>query len=293
MAVTQIVEHPSLDAVRDGLKDELGNLGYREGQTLAWTWQTAQGNPATAAQIARQFAGAKPEVVVGISTPSAQAIAAAAPQIPLVFTAVTDPVAAKLVPSLEKPGGMITGVSDLTPIAKHLDLIQQITPQVKRLGVLYNAGEANSVALVALLKQAAPARQLNLVEATATNSGGVSSAAQSLVGKVDAIYVPTDNTIASALEAVLKVGIDNKVPVYAGDSDSVKRGAIATLSFDYLALGRDTARIVDRILKGEKPGSIPVVTPSQLDLAVNLKSAELMGVQVPDSLVKQAKNVIR
>jgi putative tryptophan/tyrosine transport system substrate-binding protein len=297
IAVTQIVEHPSLDAVRDGIKEELGRLGYTEGKTLKWTWQSAQGNPATAAQIAQQLVGEAPDVLVGISTPSAQAVMNSAGQrggkIPVVFAAVTDPVGAKLVQSLEKPGGIATGVTDLSPVGKHLALIQEILPKAKTIGVVYNAGEPNSVALLKLLKQEAPKLKLTIVEATATNTATVATAAQNLVGQVDAIYVPTDNTVASALESVIQVGRQNKLPVFAGDNDSVKRGAIASLSFDYRELGRETAQIVDRVLKGEAPGTIPVVVPQKLDLVVNPPAAQAMGVTLPQSLLSRAKTVLK
>lgn len=149
VAVTQIVEHPSLDAARQGLKDELAEAGFKEGETLKWQWQSAQGNPTTATQIATQFVGENPDVIVAISTPSAQAIASATSTIPLVFSAVTDPKSANLVSNLAKPGGNITGVSDFAPIAKQLDFIREITPKAQRIGVLYNAGEANSTAAIA------------------------------------------------------------------------------------------------------------------------------------------------
>jgi putative tryptophan/tyrosine transport system substrate-binding protein len=292
VAVTQIVEHPALNAVRDGLKAELAAQGYDVDKTLKWQWQSAQGNPATATQIARKFVGESPDAIVAISTPSAQAIAAATPKIPIIFSAVTDPVGAKLVVNLDKPSGNVTGVSALTPIGQHLDLIAKITPNAKRIGVIYNAGEANSITLVKLLKQEAPDRKMTIEEVTVSNSSGVSTAAQSLIGKVDAIYIPTDNTVASALESVLQVGIKNQIPVYAGDNDSVTRGAIASLSFDYFELGKETARLVIRVFKGESPGEIAVVVPQKLELHVNAKSAAAMGVKVPEAVLKAAAKVI-
>ncbi len=292
IAVTQIVEHPSLNAVRDGLKAELASQGYEADKTLKWQWQSAQGNAATATQIARKFVGDEPDVIVAISTPSAQAMAAATPKIPLIFSAITDPIGAKLVVNLDKPSGNVTGVSALAPVGKHLDLIAKITPKVKRIGVIYNAGEANSVTLVRLLKEEASDRKLTIAEATVANSSGVSTAAQSLIGKVDAIYIPTDNTVASALESVLQVGIKNQIPVYAGDNDSVARGAIASISFDYFELGKETARLVIRVFKGERPGEISVIVPENLQLHINAKSAATMGVQVPDAVRKEATQVI-
>jgi putative ABC transport system substrate-binding protein len=293
VAVTAIVEHPALDACRDGVKDALAAAGYEEGKNLTFLYETAQGNPATAAQIARKFIGEAPDVIVPISTPSAQAVVAGTKDIAVVFTAVTDPLGAKLVSNMDKPGGNVTGMSDLSPIAKHLDLIKEITPGAKMIGVPYNPGEANSVTLLKLLQEHAGAKGMEIIEAPATKSADVLQAAQSLVGKADAIYIPTDNTIVSALEAVIKVGVDSKLPVFAGDTDSVPRGAIAALGFNYYDVGRQTGQIVVRILKGEKPGDIPVQGVEIMELFVNPAMAEKMGVKIPDAVVARAKEVVK
>ncbi len=293
VATTAIVEHPALDAARDGVRDELAAAGYVEGKNLRFLYESAQGNPATAAQIARKFVGEAPDVIVPISTPSAQAVVSATDDIPVVFTAVTDPVGAKLVGDPMMPGGNVTGMSDLSPIGKHLDLIKQISPDAKSVGVPFNPGEANSVTLIELIKKEAPARGLTVIEAPATKSSEVLGAAQSLVGKADVIYVPTDNTIVSAFEAVVKVGVDNKVPVYAGDTDSVPRGAIAAVGFNYYDIGRQTGKMVVRILKGEAPGSIAVEGVEITELYVNPGMAEKMGVTIPDSVVAKAKEVVQ
>lgn len=292
VAVTQIVEHPSLDATRKGIQDELAAAGLKAGETLKWEWESAQGNPSTATQIANKFVGENPDVIVAIATPSAQASVAVARNIPVIFAAVTDPLGAKLVNNLEKPGGLVTGVTDLSPINKQLDLIQEMTPTVKRLGVIYNAGEANSVSLVDLLKIEATKRGLMVVEATANRSSDVATSARSLVGKVEAIYIPTDNTIVSALESVIQVGIDNQVPIYAADTDSVKRGAMAGLSFNYYDVGRQTGKVVLQVLKGESPGNIPVKSVEKLQLFINRKSATAMGVKIPESVLRKADEKI-
>lgn len=292
VAITQIVEHPALDATREGVKDELAEAGLKEGENLKWQWESAQGNPSTAAQIASKFVGDRPDVIVAIATPSAQAIISATKEIPVIFTAVTDPIGAKLVENLEKPGELVTGVTDLSPIGEQLDLIKEITPEVKRVGVLYSAGESNSVSLVELLKKEAISRNLEIVEATAAQSSNVATAAQSLIGKVDVIYVPTDNTIVSALEAAIQVATENKIPLYAGDTDSVERGAIAALSFNYYDVGRQTGKVVLEVLEGKKPGDIPVKSVEKLQLFVNLKAAEAMGVEIPESVKSRAEKVI-
>jgi putative ABC transport system substrate-binding protein len=292
VAVTAIVEHPALDAVRQGVQDELAAQGWRAGDNLDFQFESAQGNPATAAQIAQKFVGEAPDVIVPISTPSAQAVAGATKDIPIVFSAVTDPLGAKLVASLEQPGGNVTGMTDLSPIGAHLDLVKEITPEVATLGVIYNPGEANSVTLLDLLKQEAPARDIAIVEAAAPRSADVQAAAQSLVGRVDAIYVPTDNTVVTALEAIVGVGIDNQLPVYAGDTDSVPRGAMAALGFNYYDVGIQTGKIVARVLGGEAPGDIPVQSIEITELHVNPAAAKRMGVSLPEAVTARASTVV-
>lgn len=291
VALTQIVEHPSLDAARHGILDELAAAGYTPGQNLKIDYQNAQGNPITAAQIARKFVGDRPDVIVTITTPSAQAVVAATRELPVVFCSVSDPLGAKLVNNLAKPGGNVTGTSDLSPIAEQLDLIRELSPDAKKLGVLYNPGEANSVSLVALLKTQASGKGLQVIEATAPKSGDVLSAARQLAGKAEAIYIPLDNTVVSALEAVIKVGRDARIPVYSADTDSVGRGTIASLGFDYYDVGRQTGQQVVRILRGEKPGDIPVERVKKLNLYINLQAAEAMGVTIPDSIRQRAVNL--
>jgi putative ABC transport system substrate-binding protein len=292
VAVTAIVEHPALDAARDGLLEALTEAGYEPGGNLDFEYQSAQGQPSTAVQIAREFVGMRPDVIVPISTPSSQAVVAATRDIPVVFTAVTDPLGAGLVKNAEHPGGNVTGLSDLSPLAQHLDLIAEFLPDAKRIGVPYNPGEANAVTLVNLLKELASERGMSIVEVAASRSADVQAAARSLVGEVDAIYVPTDNTIVSALEALLGVAQAEKLPVFAGDTDSVGRGAIATVGFNYHDIGRQTGEIVVRVLKGEWPGDIPVRPAAGTDLVVNRKAAAAFGVTVPDAVLSRATRVI-
>ena len=181
----------------------------------------------------------------------------------------------------------------MSPIRAHLQLIQEITPKAKRVGVPHNPGEANSLSLLERLKEEAGPLGLEIVEAPATRSSDVLGAAQSLVGKADAMYIPTDNTIVSALEAVIRVAVENKIPVYAADTDSVPRGAMAALGFNYYDVGRQTGKIVLRILKGEKPGDIPVEGIEKTELYVNVTSAERMGVAIPQAVLDRAKQVVK
>ena len=293
VAVTAIVEHPALDSVRDGVQTALKAAGFEVGKNLKWQYQSAQGNTGTAAQIARKFIGDKPDAIVAIATPSAQAVVAATKSVPVVFSAVTDPVAAKLVPSWEASKGNVTGVSDLLALDKQIELIKQVVPNAKRVGMVYNPGEANSVVVVKQLQELLPKQGMTLVEASAPRSVDVSSAARSLVGKVDVIYTNTDNNVVSAYEALVKVGQDAKLPLVASDTDSVKRGAIAALGINYRDLGEQTGRMVVRILKGEKPGDIKPETSSKLELYVNPGAAEKQGVKLSDALIKSAAQVVQ
>jgi putative ABC transport system substrate-binding protein len=292
VAVTAIVEHPALDAARDGVKDELAAEGFKDGDNINFIYESAQGKPEIAAQIAKKFVGDGATVIVPISTPSAQAAAAATSDIPIVFTAVTDPVAAKLVSNREHPGGNVTGISDMSPLADQLALFKEITPNMKKLGVIYNPGETNSVVLVSALKELVGPAGIELVESPANKSGDVQQAAAALVGKVDAIYIPTDNTVVSALPAAIAVAQENKVPLYAGDTDSVVAGAIASIAFDYHDVGVATGKIVARVLNGEKPGDIPVSFVPGTSLFVNKTAAAAMGVTIPDAVMQRAAKVI-
>ena len=293
VAVTAIVEHPALDSVRDGVQAALKEAGFESGKNLKWQYQSAQGNTGTAAQIARKFVGDKPDAIVAIATPSAQAVVAATKSVPVVFSAVTDPVAAKLVASWEPSKNNVTGVSDMLALDKQMDLVKQVVPGAKRVGMVYNPGEANSVVVVKELKQLLPKMGMTLVEASAPRSVDVSSAARSLVGKVDVIYTNTDNNVVSAYESLVKVGQEAKVPLVASDTDSVKRGAIAALGINYRDLGEQTGRMVARILKGEKPGDIKPETSTKLELFVNPTAAETQGVKLSDALIKSAAQVVQ
>ena len=292
VAVTAIVEHPALDAARDGVKDALAEAGFKEGENLTFVYQSAQGNPATAAQIARQFVGDGPDVIVPISTPSAQAVVSATRDIPIVFTAVSDPVGAQLVKDMAKPGGNVTGLSDMSPVVEHIKLIKEVMPNIKKLGYLYNSGETNSVSLLAALKEAAAAENIEIVESAATKSAEVQGAARALVGRADAMYVPTDNTIVSALESAVGVAEESKLPLFTADTDSVKRGALAALGFNYYDVGKQTGAKVVAILKGEKPGDIPVEIAKGTDLVINLSAAKKMGVEFPQAVIDRATSKV-
>ena len=292
VAVTAIVEHPSLDAVRDGVREALAEAGYVEGKNLKWQFQSAQGNTATAAQIARQYVGSGADVLVGIATPSAQALVAVTKSVPVVYSAVTDPVKAQLVPTFDASGTNVTGASDELELSRQIELIKRIVPNATRVGMVYNPGEVNSVVVVERLKELLPAAGMTLVEAAAPRTVDVGSAARSLIGKVDLIYTNTDNNVVSAYEALVKVGGEARLPLVASDTNSVERGAVAAYGIDYHDLGVQTGRIVVRILNGEAPGSIPSERSKTLRLFVNPGAAAKQGVTLSADLLAEAAKVI-
>lgn len=290
VASTAIVEHPALDAVRDGIKSYLEEHGYA-GDKMKFTYESAQGQPAIAAQIARKLVGEQPDVIVAIATPSAQAAVSASQEIPVVFSVVTDPVGAKVVPSLTQPGSNVTGLSDMVNVKQHLALMKEFLPELKSIGIPFNPGEANSVAIVEAMKAAATDMGIEVIESAAPKSSDVMIAAKQLVGKADAIYCSTDNTIISAFESVVKVGIDAQIPVFAADTASVERGAVAAVGYDYADLGRQTGELVLRVLQGENPGDIDVKMAEGTDLFINTKMAQRMGVSIPASVQQRANKI--
>jgi putative ABC transport system substrate-binding protein len=293
VAMLAIVEHPSLDAVRDGVKDSLKAAGFDPDKSLKWQYQSAQGNAATAAQIARKFIGDRPDAIVALGTPAAQAVAAATKDVPLVYAAITDPVAAKLVRDLGPSGTNITGTSDALPVEQQIKLIKQIAPAARRVGIVYNPGEANSVVVVKQLQEALPQAGLTLVEVAAPRTVDVGSAARSLIGKVDVIYSNTDNNVVAAFESLAKVANDAKIPLISADAGCVPRGAVAALGVNYRDLGQETGKIVVRILKGEKPGDIPAGSGRKFELVLNAKAAALQGVALSDALTKAAVRILK
>ncbi len=295
ISVSQFVEHPALDAVLKGFQDYL----QENGVAAEYSVHNAQANMGTATQIAGQIMGEKPDLILAIATPSAQTCAQAlkkAPHLrttPMLFTAITDPLAAGLVKNLERPGGNITGVSDMLPLGKHMAMVKAFIPDLKKIGVIYNSGETNSKSSVALIQKVGQEMNFEVVEATVSKTSDVYQAAKSLVGRVDAVFVPTDNTVVEALESAVRVCTQSKLPLFCADVDSVKRGAIAAMGFDYYKHGRQTGAMAQRIFNGAQPGAIPVETQEFLQLHINIKAADQMGVTVPTAMLDQADEVYK
>lgn len=292
VAITAIVEHPSLDAVRKGAIEALAQEGYKEGQNLTVNFQSAQGNMGTAGQIAKQFAADNPDAIIAIATPSAQAVVSATTTVPVVFSAVTEPVEAKLVSKLDGSGTNVTGASDVLPLEPQVVLIKELLPNVKNIGFVYSPGEVNSTVTLKNLKAIAQTQGVTIVEAPAQKSSDIAMAAQSLVGKVDMIYTSTDNNVVNAYEALAKVAKEGKIPLVSSDPGVIERGASVVLGVNYHQLGIETGKITARIFKGEKAGDIPVYSASELDLFVNKKNASEQGLTVPQSILDKAQKVI-
>jgi len=293
--ITQLLAHPALDAVYEGIRLELENQGFTK-ENLKITFKNAHGNTVTASQIARNFAGENPDVVVGISTPSAQAIASSVKgKIPLVFSAVTDPYAANLVHKSDGEKNKkrnVTGVTGLFPFKKQIKFIKEILPNTKKIGVIYNPGEDNSVASLQYIKDVSRELGIEIVESVATKSVDVSSAAQKLVGKIDAIFVPTDNTVVSSLKSVIKVGKRYNIPVFAADIMLVEQGLVGMVGVDYKMMGYQTGKLIARILRGENTSSIPVEHPIGEKMILNQEVAKTNKIIFSQKILSEAAQII-
>lgn len=293
---TQIVDHPALNAVRRGFIDGLKAAGFIEGKNLVFEYQNAQGDIGNARNIADKFIGDKVDLIAPCTTPSAQAAVRAArgTNIPVVFGCVTSPVDAGILATVDKPSGMnVTGSYGLPPIAPMFDVIHQVCPNAKRIGMIYNAGESNSTTFARLSKAEAQKRGLIWVEVAVSGSAEVKTAADSLVGRVDALLMGQDNTVASAFDAVVKTARDNKLPLFSFDATAVEHGAIASLGQNEYQTGFDWAKeLVVPVLLGRNAGTLTPVPYHAFDLQVNTAAAAAMGVTLPPDLIKTAAKVI-
>ncbi|OCG01683.1 ABC transporter substrate-binding protein [Gilliamella sp. wkB112] len=292
VAITAIVEHPSLDQIRDGVKDELVDSGYIINDNLNIQYKSAQGSSATAAQIARQFVADKPDVIVAIATPSAQATAAATKQIPVVFAGITDPLAAKLIKNWEPSGTNITGVSDYQETGPQIEFMKKIVPHVKSVGYIYSPSEINSTIVLKNLQSLLDKQNITLVAVPAQRTADISTAANTLKGRVDLIYTTTDNNVVSAYEALVKFANENKIPLLASFPDAIERGAVAAYGMSYYDVGRQSGKLVVRILKGEKPGDITPEIGQALRLVLNTEAAEKQGITLSPEVIQSAYKVI-
>jgi putative tryptophan/tyrosine transport system substrate-binding protein len=302
VGVIQVVEHPALDRTREGIKAQLVEDGFVDKKTIQWINESAQGNPALASQIAQKFVGQDAAMVVGIGTTAAQAARQNVLQygnkqkiIPIVFSSVTDPRDAALVKTDGDPtNDYITGVSNFVPPHPALETFKKILPSMKRIGVIYNPGEANSVKLLTEMEKTCTDLGLEMITVPANRSADVPTAAQQLVGKIDAYFVNNDNTALSAFEAIVRVADAHEIPVFVSDTDLIEQGALAAYGPNQYELGKQTGRMISSILSGQtKPYDIAVEYPYQVDLYLNERVSSKLSVKFSDDIYKAAKKVIR
>lgn len=286
VALGQIVEHQALDILRTSLKEGLEGHGYKEGVNLTWTYENAQGNPSTAVQIARKLVSLQPTVIVTLSTPMTQALASTTQSIPLLFGAVTDPTAAKL---SHRPN--VGGLTDFVSPEKQLELISMMTPDAKTIGLIFNSGEANSRKQAEALKALAHKKKIRVIEATVSKTSDVPSAAKSLVGRVDVIFLPTDNTVIAALDSILSIASHNRIPVLGSDVDIVRRGATAAYGVDWRESGLTLSTLVAHVLKNSSSPPLSIQHPQNLFLYINATAAKNMGLDISNEVLKKANKV--
>ncbi|GIO29725.1 MULTISPECIES: ABC transporter substrate-binding protein [Paenibacillus] len=293
IAISQIMEHPSLDATREGFLAALKDAGISEGDNLKVDYKNAQGDAATNLSIAQTIASNKEDLVFTIATGSTQAVVKQVKDKPIVFASVTDPVDAKIVSNLEKPGGNVTGVSDTNPAAvqRLTDFIAKYFPNIKTVGLVINEGEPNAEVMAKNAEEMFGKHNIKLVRAAVTNTSEVKQAAQSLVGRSDAFFTTLDNTVVSGVDSIIQVANENHIPFFSSDYDTVEKGAFATVGFKYFDHGYEAGKIAVDILKnGKNPGDIPVSMQEKLDVVLNLKAAEAQGVTVTDEMKNEVQD---
>lgn len=288
IGVVQLVEHTALDASYQGFVDGLKEAGYEDGINLTIDYQNAQGEQANCVTIAQKLVNDQNDLILAIATPAAQAVVNFTDTIPVLVTAVTDPASAKLVNSNELPGTNVSGTSDLNPVDAQVRLIKRILPDAKKIAFLFCSSEENSYFQVGLAKKTADEIGLEYVDATVSSSNEIQSVVESLVGKVDAIYAPTDNMIAAGMATVAMVSTPAGIPVFCGEAGMVDNGGFATYGLNYYELGKQTAAMaVDILENGKNPAEMPIQYLEKCDLAINMEAAEEMGIEIPADVLAE------
>ncbi len=285
IGIIQYVEHVALDAARDGFVDALSDNGYTDGENIEIDVQNAQADQSNLSTISDRFVSNNVDLVLAIATPAAQSIAGKTTEIPILGTAITDYEAAKLVESNEAPGGNVSGTTDMNPIKEQIELLVKMVPDARTVGVIYTSSEDNSIVQAAIAREVIEEMGLTYTEVTVTNSNEVQQAAQSIVGQCDAIYLPTDNVLASSMPIVYGVTVESKTPVICGESGMVEGGGLATLGINYYDLGYKTGLMAIKVLEGEaEPATMPIESADDFDFAINGAVAEEIGLEIPEDL---------
>lgn len=295
ITILQIVQHPALDSSAKGLLDELKNQGYIDGTSAEIIYKNAQGNVLLASQISQKFVGLNADIIVTLGTTATQAAISSArnTNIPIIFISVTDPIHSKILKDLKTPEGNVTGVSNLTEIKPQFEMFERILPKLKRLGVVYNPGEANSVRLNELMIIEGKKLGIEIVLSAALKSSEVMTAALKLASTTDAIFVNNDNTALSAFKTIVQAANKTGIPVFVSDTDMLDQGALVALGPNQYELGKQAGKQVARILGGEKVKGTAVEFPNIIELHLNLKAAKTLGLIIHDDIIKQASRVIK
>lgn len=287
VGISQLVQHPALDTATEGFKAAFEAAGIE----VEFDEQNANGEQATALTIAQTFAGADLDLTLAVATPAAQALAQNIQDKPVLFTAVTDAVSAELVESNEKPGGNLTGTSDMAPISEQIDLLKELVPDAKSVGIVYSSGEVNSQVQVEEFTEIAGGKDLQVKTQTVSSANEIQQAVEAL-GDVDAIYVPTDNMVVAGIASLVGVAEQKQIPVIAAESGTVEGGAAATLGIDYFALGKQTGEMAIEILEnGGDPATMPVQTANEFTYVINEEAAEAQGITIPSEILSEAETV--
>lgn len=293
IGIVQYSEHPALDNTKKGFLKALEDNGYTK-DNVSFDDQNAQGDGSNCTTIADKFVNDNVDLIFAIATPPAQAVANKTTEIPIVLSAVTDPASAKLVKTNEKPGGNVTGTSDLTPVAEQLDLLQQLMPNAKKIGIMYCNAEDNSIFQANIAKEECKKRNLAFIDKSVTDSNQIQQVTESLIGKVDAIYIPTDNLLAEGMATVAQVANENNLPCIVGEGGMVKNGGLATYGIDYYNLGYRAGLQAVKILKGEtKPANMAIeyLPAKECELTINEAVAKKLNISIPEELKSKAKMV--
>ena len=290
IASLQIVEHNALNDARQGFVNGLAEQGFVQGQNLEFVYYNAQGDMSNATMMATSIVAREPDLILGIATPTSQALANATDTIPIVITAVTSPYRAGLVETHERPNTNVTGTTDMTPVARQFELIRLLVPDAQTVGVLYNAGEVNSSIQADIAEETAAAMGFNFERMTVAVAADVLQAAEALAGRVDVIYVPTCNLAAAGMVTIVRAAEDAGIPVIAGEEGMVENGALATEGINYYLLGRQTAIMAAQILRGEAiPQNMPIQSQAEYSIAVNITTAEILGITIPEEILAVAR----
>lgn len=293
IAISQIVEHPSLDATREGFLAALKDAGIVEGDNLKIDFNNAQGDPTNNLSIAQKISGEKNDLILAIATPSAQAIVQKVKDTPVLFAAVTDPLAAKIVDKIDAPSGNVSGASDTNPVAVQqiMGFIAEQFPNVKSVGIVINEGEPNAVIMADNAEKSLAEHGIKLIKAPVTNTSEVKQAVDSLVGRVDAMFITLDNMVVSGVDVIIQVANEKNIPFFSSDRDTVERGAFMTVGFKYYDHGYQAGQMAVEILKnGKKPSELSVTFPDNVDFILNLKAAAEQGIEVTDAMKAAVKD---